>query len=261
MLYPSKSPVPSMLVAPHSPFRRRRAFSLIELISALAIIALLTAIIIAAYSRVRESAANSHCTSNLRQINLSLSLYIADNDGYLPAASRPKLDHETGGGSTITWGKALKNYLPLQGTTDTARENTLFVCPAANYNGRTGSELGSTYAATAAMIGPNPNTGSYPSTAQTPRPLHTIDPDRRSEIPLIVEGKPNSPGDTSTRSNLTWANITPDQSSSDPAHTTRTDFRHRRGMNTAYADGSVRPLSFEDFRNIDQRTWEGRPPL
>ena len=68
--------------------RTEKAFSLIELLSLISIIALLLAIIMPALAAARSVSRAVVCKSNLRQILLSNIGYTTDNDGfYVPAAS------------------------------------------------------------------------------------------------------------------------------------------------------------------------------
>jgi prepilin-type N-terminal cleavage/methylation domain-containing protein len=64
----------------------RRAFTLIELLVVIAIIAILAAILFPVFSQARESARQSGCLSNLRQIAMSWSMYVQDNDDSYPPA-------------------------------------------------------------------------------------------------------------------------------------------------------------------------------
>ena len=64
---------------------RRRAFTLIELITVMAAISILAAMLLPALSRAKESARRINCVSNLRQLDLSLKFYANDNNGLFPA--------------------------------------------------------------------------------------------------------------------------------------------------------------------------------
>lgn len=62
----------------------RRAFSLIELLVAISIIALLIAILIPVLSNVMFSSRTTQCASRLKQIGIAVTAYSMDNDGYMP---------------------------------------------------------------------------------------------------------------------------------------------------------------------------------
>jgi prepilin-type N-terminal cleavage/methylation domain-containing protein/prepilin-type processing-associated H-X9-DG protein len=62
----------------------RPGFTLIELLVVIAIIALLAALLLPVLSRTKEQGKSAACLSNLRQIGLSLQLYVQDNANKLP---------------------------------------------------------------------------------------------------------------------------------------------------------------------------------
>jgi prepilin-type processing-associated H-X9-DG protein/prepilin-type N-terminal cleavage/methylation domain-containing protein len=66
--------------------RRHTAFTLVELLVVIGIIALLVSILLPTLSRARASASSVACQSNLRQVGLGLTIYAQDNGLSLPTA-------------------------------------------------------------------------------------------------------------------------------------------------------------------------------
>jgi prepilin-type N-terminal cleavage/methylation domain-containing protein/prepilin-type processing-associated H-X9-DG protein len=61
-----------------------RAFTLIELLVVITIIGLLAGMLLPVFGRAKESARATACLSNLRQMGVSLNLYVQDNKNRLP---------------------------------------------------------------------------------------------------------------------------------------------------------------------------------
>jgi prepilin-type N-terminal cleavage/methylation domain-containing protein len=63
---------------------RREAFTLVEVLVVVAIILMLVALLMPALQKIKETAKNTKCINNLRQISMATFLYGADNDGLAP---------------------------------------------------------------------------------------------------------------------------------------------------------------------------------
>ena len=68
-----------------SQLRRQTAFTLIELLVVIAIIAILAAMLLPALAQAKERARRVACINNVRQLNLSLRLYLDENEDRFPS--------------------------------------------------------------------------------------------------------------------------------------------------------------------------------
>ncbi|CAN5372075.1 hypothetical protein BH10PLA1_BH10PLA1_14510 [soil metagenome] len=91
--------------------RHGRAFTLVEMLVVIAIIAVLTSLLLPVISKVRDQSRTLAGLSNLRQIGIGMYLYAGDNNDFLPPGYLSK------GGDSTNWAIAITPYVGGQGNT------------------------------------------------------------------------------------------------------------------------------------------------
>lgn len=130
--------------------RSHHAFTLIELLTVIAIIGILAAIIIPTVGKVRETALKSTCSSNLRQLGLAVQLFVNDHRSY------PSEKNALGSGKQ--WPELLSDYIPSeQGLIHGGSRsgNSITICPIRprQFSGAQGAKTQASYGINAYIFG------------------------------------------------------------------------------------------------------------
>jgi prepilin-type N-terminal cleavage/methylation domain-containing protein/prepilin-type processing-associated H-X9-DG protein len=114
-----------MMPAKKNKRSRQVAFTLVELLVVIAVIALLMGILIPALAKAKTMAMRMKCSSNLRQIHFAINSYLSSNNDTYPCADDP-----LAGGYWLWMGRGLRDFARPQLSTDINKNTpSVLLCP------------------------------------------------------------------------------------------------------------------------------------
>ena len=233
------------MMLPRMPSRHRQAaVTLIELLVDIAIIAVLAAIAVPAYSGMMAGSKASKCLSNMRQIGVAMIGYTAENNGLFPVDPT----------ANDSCAKYLGPYIPTKKGADVGNVvDLVFRCPAETKVPPSGFQNSvNHYIATYAIFAGSSQTNGASRITSVQSPSQTL---------LVVDGRLNPANNSGYNCNTacTFNAYSADCGQSDPTKTSNVAFRHKNSvMNAVYVDGHVGTIRWSDRTAVTKENWTGK---
>ncbi len=222
--------------------RPNSAFTLIELLTVIAIIGILAAIIIPTVGKVRQSAKSTQCLSNLRQIGMAFNLYPSDNKGRFPRTGLNPRPTDPSRKDAL-WYSAITPYIQNSAI---AATNAVYRCPSEEAQVDP-ARINSTVQYTASRALERSGSATLVTgVGAKPEEIPNI-----SRTFLVIDSWVNQTGAStgiSPHGTLTYAQLTTSISGTPDASTT-VSYRHNSGVNVVFVDGHTARLSFDEFKS------------
>lgn len=232
----------SCRACPGSPPARfgRSAFTLIELLTVIALVGILVTIVVPISGNVRAAARATTCVSNLRQVGSAFNLYASEHQQRFPAPQNPITDE--------LWYEALQPYVGTHvdlDPMDREKLNAVFLCPAWKQNAAewAGSEFDIGYAMSTALSGQ----------AAINQAIRIEQIESPSQTVLVAENPALTTPYFPATDGLELDSVVP-LFFETPGNLPQGTGRHGRRANYLYADGHVKGFSIENAKTHFERS-------
>ncbi len=217
-------------------FHTREAFSLVELIVVIGIIALLAGIVVPSVEVLREKGKETACANNMRQWGAAMGIYLDENRGVFP-------NDGASGDEAGVWYNVLPQYIGVEPfyalktkgkTPCPGMGKSIYICPSLSVD----AALLAKYTS-GTQVGYNL---SYAMNYWINAPKDDDSLTKRMRLSQVKHADQFVIFSETADSSLKSVDADPQN----PSMTSSPDFRHRGRVNVVFADGHVTPV-----RNLD----------
>ncbi|MBC8011080.1 MAG: prepilin-type N-terminal cleavage/methylation domain-containing protein [Burkholderiales bacterium] len=232
--------------------RRLHAFTLIELLTVIAIIGILAAIIIPTVGKVRQTARGAQCQSNLRQLAQAMILHAGENKGVFVFNITRTLPNNQ------TWADQLNPYIQSGAALNGERARNVFACPASEIAITNAGSARSDYAKTTYInntrnVDGSVSNGAHVDSGLQTKAVTTANLPTPSRVIALMDSQIGNPP---TLNRDLWNVKVWDATTAADGHIAP---RHGDRAQAAYYDGSVRKFDHTDTNQMNWRFYPWTP--
>jgi len=224
----------SPVITRKRPVKRVEAFTLIEMLVVIAILAILATLIIPSINKSIARAQSIRCLSNLRNLGVGMMTYSVENRGRLPAMRAPVASG--GGWSGPYWTNLLEPFVGEESSLAASRRKGIFYCPSEK-NTHSISDYGAN-----PLVIRHPNAEGIEQAMTLSRIENVTGTLLLADAQILRSDGPIGSWHIAPN----W--FTPDIPEQAPSSISGASPRHNGFVNLLFADGHVESLPYEEFR-------------